>query len=204
MNGIDTAADVRPHLSDLSAAGIAWIGRYITPSTRPGKTLMPSEAQAIHAAGLGIAPIWESNPTYPEYFTESQGQLDGSSAVRAMRTFGMPDRVVLWITVDVDIVSARVETYLTAVLNEIAPTPYRLGVYGSGAVCEHFVAEGIAAFGWLAESTKWSRYDEYKSSSKWTIYQYQGLGTLGLPADCTDRNISQPSFAGLWLPPVVA
>ena len=48
---------------------------------------------------------------------------------------------------------------------------YKIGVYGSGAVCKHIRAKGLAEQCWLAMSTGWPGYKEVLKSGKWSMAQ---------------------------------
>ena len=61
-----------------------------------------------------------------------------------------------------------------------APPAYRIGVYGSGVTCATLVGHGLAALGWLAQSTGWAGYQAYTT---WSIKQGKETEVLGIDVD---------------------
>ncbi len=48
---------------------------------------------------------------------------------------------------------------------------YKIGVYGSGQVCKHVQAKGLASYCWLAMSTGWPGTKAHRSSGQWHMTQ---------------------------------
>jgi Domain of unknown function (DUF1906) len=63
-----------------------------------------------------------------------------------------------------------VERYFRAVKANLNGK-YKVGVYGSGLVCKHIMAKGLADYCWLAMSTGWPGYKEQRASGKWSLAQ---------------------------------
>jgi hypothetical protein len=64
------------------------------------------------------------------------------------------------------------EHYFKSVRDEFAKQPkYKIGAYGSGAVCEFLFGKGLIDYCWLAQSTGWPGYDKFYSSRKWSMVQ---------------------------------
>jgi hypothetical protein len=62
--------------------------------------------------------------------------------------------------------------YFQSVKNEFAKKPkYKIGAYGSGAVCELLFSKGLIDHCWLAQSTGWPGYNNFYSSKKWSMVQ---------------------------------
>jgi Domain of unknown function (DUF1906) len=62
--------------------------------------------------------------------------------------------------------------YFQSVKDEFAKNPkYKMGAYGSGAVCELLFSKGLIDYCWLAQSTGWPGYDRFYSSKKWSMVQ---------------------------------
>ena len=65
---------------------------------------------------------------------------------------------------------------------------YRVGVYGSGAVCAAVLDAGLAELAWLSCSTGWSGYRAFLASGRWTLKQHLPAMIAGLDADANDAN----------------
>ena len=48
---------------------------------------------------------------------------------------------------------------------------YKIGAYGSGAVCELLLSKKLVDYCWLAQSTGWPGYDQFYRSKRWTMVQ---------------------------------
>ena len=56
---------------------------------------------------------------------------------------------------------------------------YKLGVYGSGAVCEHVMKLGLADYCWLAMSQGWPGTKAYQIGGKWSLAQQRSTFCKG-------------------------
>ena len=65
---------------------------------------------------------------------------------------------------------------------------YRVGVYGSGAVCQAVLDAGLAELAWLSCSSGWSGYKNFLASGRWNLRQYTPRLVAGLDADPNDAN----------------
>jgi hypothetical protein len=48
---------------------------------------------------------------------------------------------------------------------------YEIGAYGSGLVCDFLLGNKLVTYCWLAQSTGWPNYSEFKDSGKWSLLQ---------------------------------
>jgi hypothetical protein len=48
---------------------------------------------------------------------------------------------------------------------------YRVGAYGSGAVCKYLLDKNLVSFCWLAMSTGWPGSKEFQASGRWSLIQ---------------------------------
>lgn len=66
-----------------------------------------------------------------------------------------------------------VERYFRDVKSMMAETKagYKIGVYGSGAVCKHLQKANLIDYCWLAMSQGWPGFDEQYKSGKWNLAQ---------------------------------
>ncbi len=180
------AMDCATRLTAQSAAavkstGIIAVSRYLGFKNHTwSKTLTPDELKAIHAAGLSVVLIWESDPTFAGYFSYAKGVADAKSAVEEAQYLGAPKDTAIYFTVDFDVhVSnmAAIIDYFHGVRDGIGQ--YLVGAYGSYAV---------------VNALKNSNYspDKYWQTYAWSggqvfagnLYQYQNSVTIGgIPAD---------------------
>jgi hypothetical protein len=67
-----------------------------------------------------------------------------------------------------------VETYFRKVNTEMkADGRYKIGVYGSGAVCRAILSKGLAQYCWLAMSEGWPGTRDYLRKGNWVLAQQQ-------------------------------
>lgn len=185
MNGLDaSSACTETSLTCLQTQGLKFIGRYYSRTTQiAGKKLTPSEAKLISLAGIAIVAVYEDGPTSYSYFSASRGQADAAGAIAQANAVGQPSESAIYFTVDYDATSSDIAGNITDYFQAIAATigsQFRVGVYGSGAVCQAIRAAGCASFAWLAQSTGW---DGYSSFTDWAIKQGPEQTICGLNAD---------------------
>jgi hypothetical protein len=70
-------------------------------------------------------------------------------------------------------------------------TKYRVGVYGSGAVCDSMKRAGLAQYTWLSNSTAWAGYAGYRD---WNIKQGGRLAELSFNHDFNEAKDEYGSF----------
>jgi hypothetical protein len=64
--------------------------------------------------------------------------------------------------------------YFHSIKEQFAQRPgYKIGAYGSGAVCELLFKENLIDYCWLAQSTGWPGYDRFYSSKRWSMVQQE-------------------------------
>lgn len=193
--GCDTATPINEsRLQTLLSEGYTFVGRYL------GSHLTSDEKDIITKGGLYIVSLYEGNPTHIGYFTEPQGKIDANKAIRKAQELGQPLGTPIYFTVDYDApnsdVSGGIRTYLQAIKAVFKENgdPYKLGLYGSGAVLSYF--KDTYTYTWLAGATAWRGSRNYTG---WAIKQYANCTTIGSgPGKITiDKNESN-GFAGGW------
>lgn len=193
--GCDTTTVItESRLQTLINGGYTFVGRYL------GRYLTSEEKDRITKGGLYIVSLYERNPTKIEYFTKAQGKNDASSAIYRARELGQPTGTPIYFTVDYDAppsdIAGGITQYLQAIKNVFADEgdPYKLGLYGSGAVLSHF--QNTYTYTWLAGATAWRGSSKYTG---WTIKQYANNTTIGSGAGqiLIDKDKSIES-AGGW------
>jgi hypothetical protein len=189
--GIDLASNTNPFLDQLRHGRIQFVARYYRdPSSRLPR-LTATEAQHLSALGLKIVAVWESYSDNPAYFSYARGYWDAAkSALEAVAT-GQPAGTAIYFGVDFNAQGwqlAAVEQYFRGIDAGMAAVgrgqpPYRIGVYGSGAVCRLIKGSGLAQFAWLANSTLWAGDRTYRN---WNIRQGTRFATLSFNHDADE------------------
>lgn len=138
----------------------------------------------ISNSGLFIVSIYERGyPTHIGYFTAAQGSKDAGNAIRQARSLGQPVNTPIYFTVDYDASPSDMDGGITQYLQAVKQVfgengnPYKLGLYGSGAVLSYF--KNICPYTWLAAATAWRGS---KSYSGWSIKQNRTNQTVGVGA----------------------
>lgn len=163
--GCDTATVItESKLQTLINGGYTFVGRYL------GRYFTSEEKDRITRGGLFIVSLYEGNPTHIGYFTESQGRTDATNAIAKAQSLGQPSGTPIYFTVDYDAsasdVSGGIRIYLQAIKAVFAEkgNPYKLGLYGSGAVLTYF--QNTYTYTWLAGATAWRGSQDYTA---WAI-----------------------------------
>ena len=194
--GCDTATIITDSmLQTLINGGYTFVGRYL------GRYLTTEEKNRITRGGLYIVSIYEGDPTHIGYFTATQGRTDATNAIAKAQSLGQPSGTPIYFTVDYDAsdsdVRGGITTYLQAIkaVFEERGNPYKLGLYGSGAVLTYF--RNTYTYTWLAGATAWRGSRDYTG---WSIKQYDNSTTIGSGSGqiLIDKDESNGS-AGGWL-----
>ena len=153
-----------------------FVGRYYT-SLGTGKQLTASERDAIHARGLKIVSIYQDSNNEKSDFNAESGASNAASAYAHAINLGQPANTAIYFAVDGDIngdLSTSILPYFNAVKNYFAAqsVPYKVGVYGSGYVCNLVKQQyGYATYSFLAASSGWTGTASYDDPSKYNIKQ---------------------------------
>src|SRR5262249_20714310 len=76
---------------------------------------------------------------------------------------------------------------------------YQIGVYGSGAVCGKILDAGLASLGWLAQSTGWRAFKQFRDSNPWGLRQMAEASVGEIDCDPDVANPVQPQFGDFTL-----
>jgi len=175
--GIDIATDVRDVSMELKASPVDFVARYYRHSTSRYPTLSAEEANTVSAMGKHLVVVFESHSHKAEYFSHEAGYRDGITAYQQARTIGQPAGTAIYFAVDYNApqpdVAGPIEQYFRGIHAGLAAAAgrgpeYRVGVYGSGAVCGHMKRTRLAQYAWLSGSTAWSGYGSF---ADWDIRQ---------------------------------
>lgn len=180
---IDCQSDVSSHASDIKAAGVETVFRYYNQENSrhlPSKRLTSPEAQALCAAGLNLAVVFEQragsgeNPGHISDFDHPHAEWDAKQALSLADSLGQPDGSAIYFAVDHDFYEKsdldQIKSYFEYVASQIRPR-YRMGIYGSGTQAKLMLESGLVDFVWLSGSTGWSGTKAMLKTDEWTIFQ---------------------------------
>jgi hypothetical protein len=176
-NGIDLPTDVGRVLADIQGANLDFVARYYRRPTSHWPSLSASEAQLLSSAGLDVVAVWEAASTQSSYFTRLSGVDDSTSAYHQAQLIGQPAGSTIYFAVDYDAPGQDIADPITEYFRGVAAgfaaaggdTPdFKVGVYGSGAVCKALITAGLAEYSWLALSRGWSGS---RTFTAWNIKQ---------------------------------
>ena len=180
VKGCDCATEINSaRAQTLVNNGYTFVGRYLPGSAYP---ISLNEKNTIVAANLSIVSLFEQNSTSASYFTQTQGSADAGTAIYGAYSMGQPLGTPIYFTVDYDAsdadISGCITQYLVAIYQKFAifNHPYKIGLYGSGAVLEYF--KDYTDYLWLAQSPGWRGA---KAFSHFCIKQYLDI-TIGYGA----------------------
>lgn len=203
--GFDAAQDCTRIIPLAKAAGVSWIGRYL--SFNPSKNLSAAEAAAILSAGLDLVSIWEAQGNFFRTFTEANGLREGAAALGQAQMVGQPPMTAVFFAVDFDAsemqIVAGIVPYFRAV-NEVLAGHYRVGVYGSGLVCSRLDAEGLVSYDWLAGAMRWQGSRAYANAHLTEIEQGRESDPWGFGFNIDTNTAGAGRDFGSWHPSVPA
>ena len=187
--GIDLPTDARDVAQELKASRLDFVARYYRDPASRWPTLSAAEARMVSAAGMRLVAVWEWHSHRPEYFTYASGYADAIAASGQARGIGQPPGSAIYFAVDFNAreadIGGPVDQYFRGVAAGLraaargAPA-YRVGVYGSGAVCAYLKRARLAEYAWLSNSTAWSGYGSF---ADWNIKQGKRSPSLSFSHD---------------------
>ena len=187
--GLATNRNCEAMADCLSQAGKAFVVRYHASHTlQPQKRLTPREAAQLARAGLDIVTVYQDRANQPEDFSLERGERDGRAAFTLASQVGQSPGSAIYFAVDADMSMAQVNDavlpYFQGVRAGLAAmaggtggsTGFRVGVYGSGRVCQRVKENhALAELSWLAQSTGWADSNTYAT---WDMKQGFASGPL--------------------------
>ncbi len=193
---IDTNHDTTRHLPTLKGASVKTIIRYLSPINPAGeKCVKVSEARAIAAAGLRLGLVCEGWGDFAHGgISAGAGERDGEWCARYAPQVGVPENACIYFAVDVDASAGQIRKLVIPYFAAVAATfkqfapKLRVGVYGSGAVCDAVVAVKLADVAWLSCSIGWAGSRDFLASNKWALRQHLPLPIAGIDSDPDDAN----------------
>jgi len=184
---IDTADDPTPKLAALKASGVRTIFGYLSSIGPTGsKCWTPGRMRAVAAAGLRAGLVHEGwGGAGGRGISAADGARDGRYCRTAAIALGAPRGACVYFACDWDFTPAQIQAsvipYFKAIRAEFADGFYRVGVYGSGAVCAAVIAAGLADLTWEAQSRGWLGYGAWLAKA--SMRQGPEIKTAGLDID---------------------
>ncbi|MGF1446978.1 MAG: glycoside hydrolase domain-containing protein [Pikeienuella sp.] len=176
---IDTAWAVGSAAAALSGAGCRTVIRYYNhrnSSRLPSKRLERAEAEALSAAGLSLAVVFQQRGGAGGHLSDldaTAGARDGARALDCAARVGQPEGSAIYFAVDHDFLArerAEIRLYFAA-LRRVLANRYRLGVYGSGALGAELLECELADYVWLAGARGWSGTRQMLAEGGWALFQ---------------------------------
>jgi hypothetical protein len=201
--GIDLPTDARDVSLELKGSRLDFVARYYRDPASHWPTLSAEEARMVSSAGLSLVAVWESHSHRPDYFSYASGYNDALAAYRQAKAIGQPSGSAIYFAVDYNAqepdVRGPVDQYFHGIAAGLAAAggpdrDYRVGVYGSGAVCDYLKRARLAEYAWLSNSTAWTGYDDF---TDWNIRQSGRSPSLSFDQD---ENEARGEFGSFRVP----
>jgi hypothetical protein len=178
LDAVDSSAPATLGFLDrMKAIGVGTIIRYYDheDETLPGKTLRRGERDAILMNGFKIGVVFQHRNNKFASFTLWRGARDAARSLALAAENSQPPGSAIYFGVDgawnAPSELASIVSYFQEVNARIAGSGYRVGVYGSGLVCNTLLANGLAELCWLAAPTTWPDYHSYYQTRRWRLVQ---------------------------------
>ncbi|WP_180900966.1 glycoside hydrolase domain-containing protein [Martelella soudanensis] len=205
---IDTPWNTTTYIPQLKSGGVETVIRYYNledSSSLPQKQFQPGEANALAAAGLAMAVVFEQTGGANGQIGDldaANGSRDAAQALKLAAAIGQPHGSAIYFSVDYDYYESadlqKIEPYFAAVSKALAGA-YRLGVYGSGTVASGMQGAGHAELIWLAGSTGWSGTEQMLATDDWALFQSEMDLTEPLAHDGNTASSAFPNFGQFTL-----
>jgi hypothetical protein len=178
IEAVDLSTPVdQSFLSTMRGIGIKTIIRYYDheDETLPGKTLRRDESNLISMNGFKTAVVFQHHNNQFASFTPLRGRQDAERSLALAAENFQPRGSAIYFGVDgpwqLSYELGNVYAYFRELKARLAGVGYRIGVYGSGLVCDMLLSAGLAELCWLAAPTSWPDYHVYYQTRKWGLAQ---------------------------------
>jgi len=176
IRGVDLAVDSSNLVSEIRHARLNFVARYYRDPASRWPALSPREVQSLSTLNANIVAVWEWHSGSPANFNYATGYNEAQSAYRQAKSLGQPEGSAIYFAVDFNAHQQDlywVDQYFRGVRAGLAAAgngrpEYKVGVYGSGAVCALIKGEHLAEYSWLSGSTAWAGTSGYTA---WNIKQ---------------------------------
>ena len=202
--GIDLPTDAGHVAQYIKSNGLDFVARYYRKPDSHWPTLSASEAKVLSALGLNVVAVWESYSQHRDYFTYGRGYWDAVAAYQQAKAVGQPSGSAIYFAVDFDARGGDilpVDQYFRGITAGLAAagggrSDYKIGVYGSGAVCDSLKGRGLAQYAWLSNSQGWAGS---RSFTDWNIRQGGPFAQLGFRHDSNEARDDYGGFRAAGL-----
>ena len=201
IDAVDSSAPVtQGFLDKMRAIGITTIIRYYDheDETLPGKTLRRGERDAIVTNGLKMGVVFQHRNDKFASFTAQRGRQDAERSLILAAENAQPRGSAIYFGVDgpwrTSYELANIMAYFQEVDARLAGSGYRVGVYGSGLVCNALLANGLAELCWLAAPTSWPDFSAYYQTKRWKLVQLPTTQCGGRSVDFNLANGLEPEY----------
>ena len=187
---IDTPQVTTNQIVHLQADGIKTVIRYLSAINPTGsKCVQPAEAKALATAGIKLGLVNEGWGDFAHGgISAGAGERDGAFCAKYAPTVGAPKGACIFAAVDVDATLAQINKlvvpYFTAFRNSLAAAGFRVGVYGSGDVCDFITTSGLADLAWLSCSMGWGGSKAYLAAKPPPLVLVQSTPTILANMSC--------------------
>jgi Domain of unknown function (DUF1906) len=178
IEAVDSSAPVnQSFLGRMRAIGVNTIIRYYDheDETLPGKTLRRGERDLIVMNDFKLGVVFQHRNNKFASFTARRGRQDGERALLLAAENSQPAGSAIYFGVDgpwsAPFELANITAYFSQVNAALSGSGYRVGVYGSGLVCNAMLAGGLAELCWLAAPTSWPDFHAYYHTRRWKLVQ---------------------------------
>ncbi len=178
VEAVDLSAPVnQSFLNQMQAIGVNTIIRYYDhqDETLPGKTLRRGERDLILMNGFKTVVIFQHRNNQFGSFTALRGRQDAERSLVLAEENSQPQGSAIYFGVDgpwkTSYELANIMTYFKEVNARLSESGYRVGVYGSGLVCNTLLTNALAELCWLAAPTGWPDFHDYYPTKKWRLIQ---------------------------------
>jgi hypothetical protein len=199
VEAVDSSSPVTQNFLDrMKAIGIGTIIRYYDheDETLPGKTLRRGERDAIVMNGFKMGVVFQHRNNKFASFTALRGRQDAERSLTLAAENAQPRGSAVYFGVDGpwsgSYELAAIMAYFREVNARMAGSGYRVGVYGSGLVCNALLASGLAELCWLAAPTSWPDFSAWYQIKRWNLVQ---LPTTQCGGRSVDFNLANSSAA---------
>jgi hypothetical protein len=185
MQVIDYSFARPTDLAAIVRAGVPGVIRYVAHD--PGKRIGKSEFDALRAAGLSVALVWEDSANAWQR-GRVQGIADGQEARRQARAIGFPDNRPIYAAYDTGIGPAYMDAARAyqGGFNEggwLGPQ----GAYGTGFLHDNLYSAGLISVAWQTNARGWfGNALDSKHASLYQRYNQTIPGITGFAYDVDD------------------
>jgi hypothetical protein len=201
VQAVDSSAPATQSFLDrMKAIGVNTIFRYYDheDETLPGKTLRRAERDAIVMNGLKMGVVFQHRNNQFASFTALRGRQDAERSLTLAAENSQPKGSAIYFGVDGAWSTAYELTNIMAYFREVnarmAGSGYRVGVYGSGLVCNMLLANGLAELCWLAAPTSWPDFSAYYQTKRWRLAQLPTTQCGGRSVDFNLANGTEAEY----------